>query len=75
VPGPSSEAEFLLRGAGAGRLKDRWGYLGRSRMRCNLPLEGSSAFSLFCKEMSFILVIRGPLWLSPIVAPEPYDAC
>jgi hypothetical protein len=65
APSPSSEAEFRPRGAGAGRLMDHWGYLGRSRMRCNLLLTGLFVFLLFCEEMGFPLVIRGPLWLSP----------
>jgi hypothetical protein len=63
--GPSSEAEFRPRGAGASRLLGRWGYLGRGRMRCNLPLVSSFVFLLFCEEMGFSPVLRRPLWLSP----------
>jgi hypothetical protein len=33
-----------------------------------LPLVSSFAFLLFCKEMGFFPVIRGPLWLSPTKA-------
>jgi hypothetical protein len=75
TPGPSSEAEFCPRGAGAGCLLGRWCYLGRGCTRCNLPLVSSFVFLLFCKEMGFPSVIRGPLWLSPTIAPEPLQWC
>jgi hypothetical protein len=68
--GPSSEVEFRPRDVGAGCLLGRWCYLGRGCMRSNLPLVSSFVFLLFCEEMGFSLVIRGPLWLSPTVALE-----
>jgi hypothetical protein len=71
APSPSSEAEFHPRGTGAGCLLGRWCYPGRGCVRGNLPLVSSFAFLLFCEEMGFSPVIRGPLWLSPTVAPEP----
>jgi hypothetical protein len=71
VSGPSCEAEFLLRGAKAGCLLGRWGYPSHGCMRCDLPLVSLFVILLFCEEMGFFLVIRGPLWLSPTVAPEP----
>jgi hypothetical protein len=46
-------------------LQGRWCHPGNSFMRGSLPLVSSFAFSLFCEEMGFSLVNRGPLWLSP----------
>jgi hypothetical protein len=82
--GVLSEAEFWYYGAG---LLERGGVLpegcrgrlllgrrchpGRSCSGCNWLLVSSFAFLLFCEEMGFSLVIRGPLWLSSTVAPEP----
>jgi hypothetical protein len=71
APGPSSEAEFRPRGAGAGCLLGRWCYSGRGCTRCGLSLVGSFAFSLFCEKLGFPPLIRGPLWSSPTIAPEP----
>jgi hypothetical protein len=71
APGPSSEAEFRLRGAGAGCLLGRWRLSGRGRVRHNLPLLGSFMCLLFREKLGFPPLIRGPLWLSPTVAPEP----
>jgi hypothetical protein len=47
APGPSSEAGFRLRGAGAGCLLGRWCYPGRGRVKRILPLVGSFMFLLF----------------------------
>jgi hypothetical protein len=60
VPGPSSEAEFLLRGAKAGCLLGRWGYPGRGCMRCDLPLVSLFVILLFCEEMGFSLLLGDP---------------
>jgi hypothetical protein len=68
---PRARWSFTRGGAGAGRLLGRWGYLGRGRMRCNLSLVSLFVFLLFCEEIGVSPVIRGPLRLSPIVAPEP----
>jgi hypothetical protein len=59
---PLSEAEFRLRGAGAGCLLGRWCYSGRGCMRCGLSLVSSFAFSLFCEKWGF-----------PRLLGDPYD--
>jgi hypothetical protein len=75
----SSEAETRPRGTTADRLVSRHGFfchgpffaLGRNHAERVLGLWSYSfAFYYFSKGV-FYLVIRGPLWLSLIVAPEP----
>jgi hypothetical protein len=65
--GPSSESEF----PGTSCLLGRWCYPGRGHVERNLPLVGSFMFLLFREKLDFPPLIRGPLWLSPTVAPEP----
>jgi hypothetical protein len=75
----SSETEVRPRGTATNRLVGRCGFLGRGPFfvpgRGHVERICDSRASLFMfyyfLKGVFSLVIRGPLWLSPTVAPEP----
>jgi hypothetical protein len=71
---PSNEAEFRPRVAGPTVLVGRWGHQGRGPGHWAViylkRVLGSFAFCFFRKKVSFPWLFRGPLWMSPTVAPE-----
>jgi hypothetical protein len=67
---PSSEAEFRPRVPGPIVLVGRWGHQGRDYVVLALGLRICLCLCFLQEKVGFPRLFRGPLWLSPTVAPE-----